>query len=1574
MSLFIKCIKTIICLCCVVLSGDTRLGHNDALSGPSQNVTVGGSSGIPSAKWNGSHKWTEIRYHYWVFLECLGYYQRSNMAGSFDEKQFCLSLAKSPTEGLKQFEQLKKAELAKIALYLKVEATRVKSMRKSEIKDFLLEYWVDKKILPDSVLADDRDEDMTFAIRKMQMQHELAMQKVELEFQKMRTEKLRLELVVEQEKHKKPEESKMSKMDCGRFVKLVPKFSEEEPDQFFLHFEKVAKQCEWDTSMWALLVQSSLTGRAQEIYSAMSVEDSQNYDKVKKVILKAYEKVPEAYRQKFRNYRKPEGQTFMEFSRQKEHLFDKWCKSKNVDSFDKLRQLILVEEFKRNTTSDLRVFLSEREVKDMSHAATLADDYVLTHKYGGQKSGRFDKKGQTHRKPDEKDSKVSVETTNDIKPKKRSGYIECTNCSKPGHLREDCWFLKKTEKSDKAQPMGLVSTKNIVEQYGPFMSEGLIGDKQMCETKVNILRDTGALQTLLLEGSVPQNCVKLTGEKVIIKGLCGVDSVPLAKVQLESPLVDSEVTVGLVKTLPVENVQMLMGNDVAGGKVFPLPKMSDRPLQPEVEIEVEREFPEIFHECVVTRSMAQKEQRPDEKDDTEDSEYELQDTFLTKLEAAVKDEPEKGRESPQWTKGKLVKEQRSDKTLVNQFKLAGTENDLKDVPTGYYVKDDVLMRKWRPPVVPASEHWKVVHQVVIPEVYRKEIISVAHDNPMAGHLGVNKTCDRVTQHFYWPGVRKDVVEHCKTCDICQKVGKPNQVIPRYPLQPIPVMEEPFEKVIVDCVGPLPKTKNGNEYMLTIMCVSTRFPEAIPLRNIKAKNITKALIKFFTLFGLPKIIQSDQGTNFMSTVFKQVIKELGIEQIKSTAYHPETQGALERFHQTLKNMIRCYCEQNDKDWDEGIPLLLFGAREVVQESLGFSPFELVFGRDVRGPLKLLRETVLDDQEEPNDILTYTTLLKERLQNACRVAREHLQGVQEGMKTYYDKKARTRVFAPGDEVLVLQPNTGPKLGARFEGPYKVCKNLNGTDYLVEMPDKRKKFKVCHVNMLKPYYNGESQVKPVSTATIQLGPEEAPPEEEDTKVGVSVKMQNSDVLEHLEEKVSHLTATQQQEVTALIREYHCIFPDVPGKTGVLKHDVDVGDATPIKQHPYRVGKEKKVIIDAEIKYMLENEIIEPCVSPWSSPCLLVPKPDGSSRFCTDYRKVNDVTKTDTFPIPRMEDCIDRVGDAKYVTKLDLMKGYWQVPLTKRACEISAFVTPSGLYSYKVMPFGMKNSGATFQRLMNIVIYELEGVDVYIDDLIIYSSSWEQHLSRLRALFDRLKKAKLSVNLVKSDFGRAEVTYLGHVVGCGCIKPIQANVEKILSFPKPKSKKEVQRFLGMIGYYRRFCYNFSDVVCPLTNLLGKTTKFIWTNECENAFENVKAMLVSQPVLNIPNWEKDYVLSVDASDIGAGAVLQQEGDDGILHPVSFFSKKFNVHERNYSTVEKEALALILAIKHYEVYLSTTRQLMVYTDHNPLVFIQRMKGKNQKILRWSLLLQQYNLKISHVKGKENAVADALSRI
>ena len=272
--------------------------------------------------------------------------------------------------------------------------------------------------------------------------------------------------------------------------------------------------------------------------------------------------------------------------------------------------------------------------------------------------------------------------------------------------------------------------------------------------------------------------------------------------------------------------------------------------------------------------------------------------------------------------------------------------------------------------------------------------------------------------------------------------------------------------------------------------------------------------------------------------------------------------------------------------------------------------------------------------------------------------------------------------------------------------------------------------------------------------------------------VRLSNSEVIANIDSKLDGLSVEQKQQLKDLIQQDESTLPDVANRTNAAVHDIDVGDSKPFKQHPYRVGPVKVKQMKEEIDYMLAHDIINLSNSEWSSPCVLVPKPDGSIRFCTDYRRVNAITKGDTYPLPRILDCIDSVGNAKYVTKIDLLKGYWCVPLTKRAREISAFVMPFGLYSYNVMAFGLKNAPARFQRLINQIDNGLDGVEAYLDDLVVHSNSWEEHLIILQELFARLTKAQMTVNLAKSDFCKATVTYLGHNIGQGQVKPLDSKV----------------------------------------------------------------------------------------------------------------------------------------------------------------------------------------------------------
>uniref|UniRef100_A0A3B3I2A9 Gypsy retrotransposon integrase-like protein 1 n=1 Tax=Oryzias latipes TaxID=8090 RepID=A0A3B3I2A9_ORYLA len=1376
--------------------------------------------------------------------------------------------------------------------------------------------------------------------------------------------------------------------DVSRNIAMVPTFRESEVDSYFKAFERVAIALDWPEDMWSILLQCKLVGKAQEVVSSLSVADSLQYTVLKESILRAYELVPEAYRQKFRNHKKPSGHTFVEFAREKSVLFDKWCSASEVqNNFESLRQLVLLEDFKGSLPEKVVVFLNEQKVTSLSKAAVMADEFVLTHKtvfwsHSEGLAGPRPLRVEPRSFPQDKPRELSTSPR---------GSRECFYCHKRGHVVVDCPGLKRKLSSTSPQPKGMGLLKSLPGMdkpqtldpcFKPFVSQGFISETGHPDYQqpVTMLRDTGGSQSVIREGILPLTEGSSCKSNAIVQGI-GMKyfSAPLHLLHVRSSLVEGFFKVAVLPALPISGVDFILGNDIAGGKVVPAPEVTENPV---VDLGVENPQPgfEGFPHCVVTRAQTQKYG------------LDLSDSFLAGECVSVKGRSSRlPKVSPKSltscpttvelpaTREEFIAAQKEDTSIKKCHALVLSLTEAEKMKTAYFYNDGLLMRRWTSGN--PSEDWAVTNQVVVPTVFRPQVLMLAHDHLWSGHLGVTKTYDRVLKHFFWPGLKSDVIHYCRTCHICQLAGKPNQVVPPAPLVPIPVHEEPFERVIVDCVGPLPKAKTGNQFILTIMCASTRFPEAVPLRRITANVITKALVKFFSVFGLPKVIQTDQGTNFKSKVFKEVLKGLNIRHVTSSSYHPESQGALERFHQTLKSMVRKHCLASRMSWDESLPFLMFAARGAVQESLGFSPAELVFGHQVRGPLQILQERLVDLEKLVRHLPEYVVELRERLKKACSLARDTLASSQEKMKGHFDRKTVVRSFQPGDQVLLLLPILGSALSTRFSGPYIVEKKLSETNYVLKTPDRRQKTRVCHVNRMKRYCSREgetlgstasssvSPVVPIATAITEsssagLGLCEKTP-------GVA-RLNNSEILSNLPLYLSHLSDCHRNDIQELISCFPDLFGDIPTRTTVVSHDITLTKPDPVKQHAYRVNPVKRGILKQEANYLLEHGFAVPSHSPWSSPCLLDTKSDGSPRFCTDFRKVNAVTVPDAYPLPLMDDCIDEVGPATYVTKLDM--GYWQVPLTARASEISAFVTPDHFLQYTVMPFGLCNAPATFQRLVNKVLGDVRNCRAYLDDIVVYSDVWSNHLATLRDVFERLSAASLTLNLAKCEFGKGTILYLGQQVGGGRVCPADVRVSAIIAFPVPTGRRELRRFLGMAGYYRRFCRNFSSVASPLSALTSPLKPFIWSNECQHAFDGLKAMLCCPPVLSAPVFSKPFKLEIDASADGVGAVLLQEDDSGIDHPVSYFSKKLNDHQKRYSTIEKEALSLLLALQHFEVYVgSSTVPVKVFTDHSPLVFLRRMSNHNQRLMRWALFIQDYNLEMHHKRGSENVIADALSR-
>ena len=466
--------------------------------------------------------------------------------------------------------------------------------------------------------------------------------------------------------------------------------------------------------------------------------------------------------------------------------------------------------------------------------------------------------------------------------------------------------------------------------------------------------------------------------------------------------------------------------------------------------------------------------------------------------------------------------------------------------------------------------------------------------------------------------------------------------------------------------------------------------------------------------------------------------------------------------------------------------------------------------------------------------------------------------------------------------------------------------------------------------------------------------------------------------------LTAVQQQKLLDFLKEHHAAFAleeGERGETDLVELHIDTGEAEPRRCPPRRMPFTVREEVAKQLDKMQAAGVIEPSISPWSSPVVMVRKKDGTHRFCVDYRQLNAVTKADTYPLPRIDDLLDQLGRCQFFSTLDLASGYWQIRVNPTSQEKTAFMTPQGLYEFKVMPFGLTNAPAVFQRLMQRLLAGLnpasgpDFVAVYIDDALVFSQTLEEHLDHLKAVIQRVSEAGLKLKPSKCCFVRQEVEYLGHVVTPQGLKPNDALVAAIAQFPQPTDVNSVRRFIGLASYYRRFIKNFSRISEPLRELTRKNATFQWTPACGAAMTLLKEKLTTAPVLAFPAFDRDFTVETDASISGIGAVLSQRQDDGKLHPVAYASRSLSSAERNYSVTELETLAVVWALTKFHHYLYG-RSVTVMTDHAAVRAILETPNPSCKHARWWTKVYGSGLKdvkIAYRAGKFNSVADALSR-
>ena len=1369
----------------------------------------------------------------------------------------------------------------------------------------------------------------------------------------------------------------------------LPYFEDEKDDMdsYISRFERYAIAQGWKDEEYALYLSSLLRGKALDVYTRLPIDDASDYKKVKAALLKHYLLTEDGYRVKFHTSRMEKGETASQFMARIGKYFDRWLEMAEVSQdYGELREFVIVEKFLHLVPQEVRVHIREHKTHIMEQVIEKAECFMDAHNIGNVNNAKRDKNKSKLKdsknesaKPHKQENASNPQTG--TKPK-----ITCFLCGKLGHKAMDCRVKNKVNanvayipntdpeqihpnevlaeatgtatcvivssehrcnrntssiKSDRIPSISsscLLSEDKLVFNGLPIQ-KGIVNGKQ-----VSVLRDTGCSGVIIRRDLVNEK--QLTGQtQMYISVDRTMRTAPVCEIYIDTPFY-----CGIVKALCLENplCDVILDNVKA---VVSQPgdfMHKTKQVVETAQTNCMKLKNETIRVAVQTRSQTKhgnetKTQKP------------LKIPQLPNIDSAEA----------------FQKEQLGDLTLTKIWQKVETgEITRRKSMRIKFVKHQGLV--YRQILDKHDDTELREKQLVVPKKYRDTVLKTGHDALLAGHMGMNKTIDRIQNSFFWPGMNGDIVRYCKSCDICQRTS-PKGRVKKVPMENVPTVSVPFDRVAVDIVGPInPRSKRGNKYILTMVDLATRYPKAVALPNIETTTIAEELFNFFCDLGIPREVLSDNGTQFTAEMMQHVQELLSIKSVKTSPYHAQTNGACEKYNGTLKTMITRLASDHPQDWDRYLQPLLFAYREAPIKSLGgFSPFELLRGSTVRGPMCILKELWSNNQvqEDVKTVYQYVIDLRERMENTIDIVRKEITKSKDKAKIYYDKHAADRKLDVGDHALILLPTDHNKLLMRWKGPFEVTKRVRLNDYILDVNGTRRMY---HINMLKKYNRRSDCEDAIQASTAVIFEEDdicikdEPDMNQcfDTKGGETYKNVNIN---------PNLNENQKREIQDLIYEYRDIFSSKPGCTNLTEHKVTLTDTEPIRLKSYPIPYNMYDQLRKEIDEMLRLGIIEPSDSPYNCPLIMIKKKDGSYRTCADMRAVNKVTLFDCEPNCDPNKIFSKLAGDKYFTKIDFCKGYWQIKVKPEHRHITAFSTPFGHFQYRMMPFGMVNSGATYNRMMRKLLSNMSNIDNFVDDVLGHTKEWFEHLKMLRSLFDRISQANLTIKPSKCFTGYNDIDFVGHRIKDGNILPQDDKTEKIRDAKIPKTKKELRSFIGLCSYYRVFSPNFADKILTLTELTKKSTpnKLPWTDEHTLVFEQVKHELCNHPILKLPDCDKAFVLRTDASDTGLGAVLLQRHDD-TLFPVAYISKKLLPRERNFATVERECLAVVWAVQRFQVYLYG-REFILQTDHGSLSYLHGAKFNNPRLMRWALILQPYRYRVEVIKGSDNIGADYLSR-
>ena len=1356
--------------------------------------------------------------------------------------------------------------------------------------------------------------------------------------------------------------------------KLMRKFDPKEGDiSFFLIlFERQARRVQIKEEDWVTNLVGLLPLEMANLIAREPEEKANDYEHVKNILLKRFKLSPEAFKIKFKRHCKSAENTWRDFGFELANYFNEWIMGLKINDFESLKQLVIVEQMKEQVSRDIQQhFIDDwSKIVAVDTLSEKLDEYENARQYNqGNKASSF----QPQRNGYQEKPNTFNNRNHGFGEGNRQGFdnrrgfdkrnsfqkpITCFHCGRYGHLARFCRDKKEGRERVEAKVSEVkvaeakVSEVKVVEEKeveskvvtAKFNGEVVIENKKgdavkpkMSDLKIVKISYGGAEYDAVVDSGAQISVFKssIVGKEVDYKGYIMLqpafgDCLKAELKEVEIGLLTNSFITPVIKTV-VATLDGLNADILLDTETY------------EALLEQEKIYNPSFTAAMKLRSDTLKEML----DVNENSESEERET--TMREDASKEEETKTEN--------FKKEQLTCDTLQEAWKLA------KKKKGGYVIEDSILYHE---ELVCGNR----IRQLVIPEIRRCKILDIAHESVFGAHLGARKTIQRIKYSFYWPGMIKEIKAYCSSCHGCQ-CRKVIRSVDKIPITPVSRPELPFQVVNVDLIGPIdPVSSQGHKYILCLMDQHSRWPEAVPLKSLTAKSTCEALLEIFSRTGVPEVIVMDNATNFTASLTQEFLKILGACPRFTTPYHPEGNGLIERWNQTLKNMLHHIIREEGRSWYRHIPFLLWAYREVPNATTGVPPFLLMYGREPKGPLSILKSVWTGDILLPlnmkGSVENYLKELRKRLEVATEKAKL-TSGVQQGnYAKYYNSRRKYREFVPGDQVLVLVPDSTNKLYARWIGPVKVVRRVKPNSYYLQMPEGN--LRLLHVNKIREYRARIQTVGIVYDIDEEFGEIYETPT-------FPIERKDLEIMERV--NLDYLPTRQQNQLKDLLHRYETLFSGTIKRAKVGEHVIKLkSEEETMKPKTYKIPENLKRKVDAQIDELLELGLIEPVVSEIAHPVVCVHKKDGTIRLCIDFRSLNALTVPDAYPMQNMMELNFLVGKKKFITVLDMLKGYWAIPMEESSKHLTAFRTHRGQYQWNVLPFGLKNSAATYQRAMSTVVQPMSDFAcAYIDDLAIFSDTWEEHLNHVEEAFKRLENFNFSVNLEKCDFARQKVKYLGHIIGSGMHSPDKERIKAVENLEVPKTKKQLRSALGLCNFYRQYIPNFAKLALPLTELTKKKipNDIPWNKEAEKAFKELKAALCEITELQVPDIEKPYYLHTDASQLAVGCCLGQLDAEGNIHPIAFGSQKLNPTQQKWSTIEREAYAIIWALKRFETLLCGAK-IFLLTDHNPLVFLTSAAPQCPRLQRWALAIQRHDIEASHVKGSKLTNADALSRL